>query len=223
MAELFSAGLAIADVHLASKWHAEEVNYRKLEILRRQIDEKVEQLRSIANLAALIAGFEVVVLIELQPHEDAPRELVALFGTVTAFTVCLMCLSFLMCTLMLVGVLKAFDLERAKMPFRQFWVLKCEEDWMRAFWFFTLGVPLFMSNLALAAWVKFFDNILAAGLMTGVCAIGILMWLQMHLKWGAYLAEDIAFETQDGDSLPFPSEASNRDIVRSRTLEVERT
>eukprot|EP00516_Mucochytrium_quahogii_P004873 CAMPEP_0203749906 /NCGR_PEP_ID=MMETSP0098-20131031/4273_1 /ASSEMBLY_ACC=CAM_ASM_000208 /TAXON_ID=96639 /ORGANISM=" , Strain NY0313808BC1" /LENGTH=121 /DNA_ID=CAMNT_0050639025 /DNA_START=1203 /DNA_END=1565 /DNA_ORIENTATION=- len=121
MAELFNAGMAIADVHLATKWREEEIKYRKLEILRRQIDEKVEQLRSIANLAALIAGFVIVVLIELNVPDAVPEAVVALFCLSTAITVCIMSLSFVTCTLMLVGVLKAFDLERAKMPFRQFW------------------------------------------------------------------------------------------------------
>lgn len=193
MAELFNAGLAVADVALSAKWREEEVKYRKLEILRRQIDEKVEQLRSIANLAALIAGFEVVVLIELDVPSNAPQWLVALFAMTTATTVCIMSLSFVTCTLMLVGVLKAFDLERANMPFRQFWVLKCEEDWMRAFWFFTAGVPSFMINLGLAAWVKFFNNPWAASLVTVVCVLAVLAWAQIHLKWGSYLAEQATY------------------------------
>ncbi|GBG25720.1 Calcium release-activated calcium channel protein 1 [Hondaea fermentalgiana] len=208
MAELFNAGLALADVHLATKWREEEIKYRKLEILRRQIDEKVEQLRSIANLAALIAGFSVVVLIELNiPSNDVPAVLIGLWALSTAITVCIMSLSFVICTLMLVGVLKAFDLERAKMPFQQFWVLRCEEDWMRAFWFFTIGVPMFMLNLALAGWVLFFEYLPIAGLITVICAVAIMYWLSIHLKWGSYLAEQATFNVEH-----MPSEASQRRI-----------
>jgi len=197
MAELFNAGLAIADVHMATKWREEEMKYRKLEILRRQIDEKVEQLRSIANLAALIAGFDVVVLIELQIPPNVPEVLVALFAVTTAITVCIMSLSFVTCTLMLVGVLKAFDLEHAKMPFRQFWVLKCEEDWMRAFKFFTIGIPFFLINLALAGWVKFFHYKWSAGLISFVCSIALMFWLSIHMKWGEYLAKQATYKLEE--------------------------
>ncbi len=246
MAELFSAGVGIADLHLATKWREEEVKYRKLEILRRQIDEKVEQLRSIAHLAALIAGFDVVVLIEIEVAPGVPTIMVALFGATSAITVCLMCLCFMICTLMLVGVLKAFDLERAKMPFRQFWVVKvsilllesfnrflitlfsdkfdtakkCEEDWMRAFWFFTAGVPLFMINLALAGWVKYFNFIATAVSITVVCVIGIGMWIQVHLKWGKYLSEELTYADQNQISVAVGavSRGSNQNNVNGSSL-----
>ncbi len=200
MADIFSAGMALADVHLASRWREEEVKYRKLEILRRQIDEKVEQLRSIANLAALIAGFDIVVLIELSIPDNAPQVLVAFFAGLTLITVISMCISFITCTLMLVGVLKAFDLQRAKMPFRKFWLLKCEDDWMRAFWFFSVGVPLFMANICIACWVKFFNHTPAAIAATVICVIGILGWYHVHHKWGHYLAQ---VDHQDGAGEPF--------------------
>mmetsp|Transcript_16828 Transcript_16828/g.32833 ORF Transcript_16828/g.32833 Transcript_16828/m.32833 type:complete len:251 (+) Transcript_16828:210-962(+) len=196
MAELFNAGLALADVHLATKWREEEIKYRKLEILRRQIDEKCEQLRSTASLAALLAGFSMSILVEINIPDDVSTVVLALWGFCTALTVCIMSMSFVICTLMLVGVLKAFDLERVKMPFQQFWVLRCEEDWMRAFWFFTMGVPLFLTNLALASWVLFFDHMFIAAVNTVICATAICYWLSVHLKWGSYLTEQVTFHIE---------------------------
>ena len=86
MNEMISAGIAATDLSLSTRWREEEVKYRKLEIVRRQCDEKVEQLRSIANLAALIAGFDVVVLIEINPDPSAPDWLIGCFAVLTAIT-----------------------------------------------------------------------------------------------------------------------------------------
>ena len=74
---------------------------------RRDVEEKSEQLRSVANLSALIAGFAVVSLIELNFDEDATSEvLVALYGTLTAITVALMVNAMVTCNLILAAILK---------------------------------------------------------------------------------------------------------------------
>ena len=55
-------------------------------------------------------------------------------GISSALTVCLMSLSFVLCTLMLVGILKAFDINsNRRQTFREFWILRCEDDWRKAF------------------------------------------------------------------------------------------
>jgi hypothetical protein len=203
MTDLFQASLAVADVQLQASYHQEDMKYRKLEVLHRQIDEKLEQLRSIANLAALIAGFSLISLIEIQtagpgnyqPVENPLGPNVP-DGLIVAFTLCgglvisLMAYSFVTCTLMLVGVLKAFDLQRASMPFPQFWITRCEEDWMRAFQSFTLGMPLFMVNLALAGWIKYWGNVWACSLLSLLCLLSIASLMHIHMKWGSYLAQE---------------------------------
>lgn len=105
----------------AVMWHDQEVLFRNEERAqrllinqRREIDEKNEQLRSLANVAALIAGFEVVVLVELQlPSDHAVSEaLLALWVFFTSLTVCLMMYSVITCTLIMVAILKRFEINQ---------------------------------------------------------------------------------------------------------------
>lgn len=90
-------------------WHAEEVQQRTLDNRRREIDEKNVQLESISSVAALIGGFEVVALVDLQFPDDVPEWLVSLYAASAAVTVCLMTFAYLSTTLMLVGTLKKFE------------------------------------------------------------------------------------------------------------------
>ena len=83
-------------------------------------------LYSISSVAALIAGFDVVVLVELNYQADVPEWLLALLCATNALTVCLMTLAFVTCTLMLVGTLKAFDIHNMRQPFAQFWINQCK-------------------------------------------------------------------------------------------------
>jgi len=98
-------------------WQKEDKNFRMREVAqrklinnKREVDEKVEQLRSIASTAALIAGFSVVVLNELNfTVTSFPVPLLAVYAGTTAITVCLMTYSYLTSTLILVSLLKWVD------------------------------------------------------------------------------------------------------------------
>ena len=194
---LLGAGIAYADMSLARQWREADMIQRKINNLRREMDEKTTQLKAISSLAALVAGFDIVVLVELSIPDDIPEVLLVLMGSTTALTVCLMTLAFVTSTLMMVGILKAFDVHNVKQPFREFWIMRCEEDWMRAFGFFTIGVPCFLLNLALCGWVKFYDYKYAAGAITVICGIAIIVWYLTHRKWGSFLAENVHVVARD--------------------------
>ena len=225
-------------------WHAlqvkcrrEDMNFRQQEIeqrnlinRRREIDEKNEQLKNISNIAALIGGFSLVVLIELNYQQNVPEWLVALYAATSAITVCLMTYALVTCTLILVGTLKKFevftsvdeeesfffvrrnmndgatpslppnggvggegiyDVERQqyqKTRFMLFWESTCEGDWSRAYQAFSLGVPTFLVNMAIASWIKFQPLISPALSVTVICSITILiLFWNAHMKWGKYL------------------------------------
>lgn len=71
---------------------------------------------------------------ELDIPANVPETLLVALGISSALTVCLMSLSFVLCTLMLVGILKAFDINsHRRQTFREFWILRCEDDWRKAF------------------------------------------------------------------------------------------
>ena len=52
-----------------------------------QVDKKAAQLKAISHLAALIAGFSMVVLVEALVGDDVPTILVAAFGLSAACVV----------------------------------------------------------------------------------------------------------------------------------------
>jgi len=186
---------------------------RFVEKNRRTVEEHAEQLKSLANLSALVAGFSVIGFLEFgfEP-EDHPRVVVILFGFFTALTVVLMVNCFVACSLILASILKtgkryvseeeeadfiwrcrAFNLNyvpgsRPPMPhrtFEQHWQHRCEGEWRRSFTLFTLGVPSFLAQLTLAAWIKFDTSLPTAALMTAVIVAAIPYWLSRATVWNA--------------------------------------
>lgn len=62
---------------------------RFMEKNRRDVEERAEQLKSIGNMAALIAGFAVVAFLEFSADTDT-KALEIMFGLTTALVVCLL-------------------------------------------------------------------------------------------------------------------------------------
>eukprot|EP00793_Prasinoderma_coloniale_P005688 PRCOL_00004162-RA len=191
---------------------------RHVEKNRRDVEERTEQLKVVSQVAALLAGFAVIGLAEFEIEEDVrDREwLITLFGVTTGVIVGLMTLSTVICTYMLAGILrvgktyvsllqeerflfacKAYieEGQPGELPptpertFERHWELRCEPDWQLAFSMFAAGLPLFLANVGLLAWVKFHYSALTAGFITAVAALAVTVWLRMHLKWGALLRE----------------------------------
>ena len=104
------------------KWRRQDVEQRVLENARwvwtryveknrRDVEEKGEQLRTTSNLAALISGFAVVALVELQfsdPTVPATQSewLIGAYALATAVTVALMLNSMVLCSFMLSNILR---------------------------------------------------------------------------------------------------------------------
>lgn len=80
-------------------WRAEDMQQRTLDSARvlwnrfveknrRDVEERAEQLKSIGNISALVAGFAVVAFLEFQvAWESIPEALEAVFGFTTALVV----------------------------------------------------------------------------------------------------------------------------------------
>lgn len=97
MAELSNTILNLADTSRALQWRQEDMEqrardnaHRRLEVLWRAVDLKVQQLKAISNLSALIAGFSMVVLVEASIPATTHEALIALFGCTTAVVVSMM-------------------------------------------------------------------------------------------------------------------------------------
>lgn len=82
---------------------------RATERNRRDVEEKSEQLRALANVAALVAGFSLTGFLQFDWGEgfvDATGALLPLFGATMALTVGLNMVAVIACTLLLMSAVK---------------------------------------------------------------------------------------------------------------------
>lgn len=72
-----------------------------------------------------------------------------------------------------------------KIPFDQMaWNSRCEADWRKAFSAFKSGVPCFLLNLALLAWIQFEEYQPAAISVTVISVAAVFVWLwYVKQKW----------------------------------------
>jgi hypothetical protein len=185
-------------------WRHADLLQRRLDNQRREIDEKNDQLRSISVVASLIAGFALTVLVVQFYQSAVPAWLVGLLTFSTACIVCLMTYSVSMSTLMLVAILKRFEgrggdaseqlfdsqsiHENELSRFELFWDNQCASDWFRVLHSFLFGLNLFLINLLLVGWVRFWPMTFPALTVTIVClATLIFLSLTVNMKWLSYL------------------------------------
>eukprot|EP00941_MAST-03F_sp_MAST-3F-sp1_P002778 g2778.t1 len=197
MMGLVTAGLSAAESERSTIWREEDNERRLIDNTRRLVDEKCSQLSAVSQLSALVAGFSMVVLVELNYAVDCPDLLLALYGLFSACTVCLNVVSMVSCVLMLVGVLK-YDCVRRRQPFRTYWALHCEQEWHRAFFCFNWGIPCFLMTICVTGWVKFdsyriadggsFVSFLPPVCISVVSAVTTAYWFFEYNKWGKFLS-----------------------------------
>ena len=60
---------------------------RAIDDARRSVDEKAQQLKGLSHLSALLGGFAMVVLVEIQIADNINPVLLAVFGMTTAMVV----------------------------------------------------------------------------------------------------------------------------------------
>ena len=173
------------------KQRALENERRAIDDARRSVDEKAQQLRAVGEQSALIAGFSMVVLVEVGIPNDLHPVLAVTFGCTTACVVSLMLIAMLNATYMLVAILR-YDCVGREMPFREFWRKRCESDWKFALRAFGYGVPLFMCVLAQVGWVVFWDHdsarVYASTSVTIIAFFTIALWYaRTDRKWRHFL------------------------------------
>lgn len=160
----------------------------------RLVEEKTQQLKAISNLSALIAGFAMVSLVELDIPADISPVLLILFGVATALVVCTMVLTMLTSSMLLVYILNYRRV--TDQPFKNVWAQKCESDWRLSFGLFKMGVPCFLISLSCIAWIKFTSNHSWADLtvsicVTVVCVVSLGFWIvYVKTKYADREAED---------------------------------
>lgn len=188
-------------------WRKEELLQLDLIFIRMQMDERNEMLRNISNIGSLIAGFTLMILVDMGVDTEAtPEWLSSIYALCSSLTICLMTFSLVSCTLMIIAILKKFqvsELESAeeellkldldvlaqtsferRQRFQRFWVTMCEGDFYFAFAAFSLGVPLFLLSTVIATWVKFAESLVGGILVSVICGLVILfLFWTLQMKW----------------------------------------
>lgn len=177
------------------KQRALENTRRAIDDARRSVDEKAQQLKTLSHQSALIAGFSMIVLVEITIPDDLHPVLLVAFGCTTAGVVSLMLTAMLIATYMLVAILR-YDCVAREIPFHDFWRRRCEGDWKFALRAFSYGVPLFMMVLAEVGWVIFWENwknsgiaaVYASACVSIIAILTVIIYL-MHTdrKWRDWL------------------------------------
>ncbi|KAK9840439.1 hypothetical protein WJX74_009950 [Apatococcus lobatus] len=209
------------------QWRAEDLEQRVLdnaraiwnrftERTRYEVNERAEQLRSIGNLSALVAGFAMTSFLQFTfSNSETVKAVILGFGISTALVVALSLNSMSMCGLIQASVFKvshsficeqeeeafmieAWDFAQSFTPgkqppqprrsFSKFWAMRCEAEWRRAFYMFSTAVPLVLANLAFASWIKFHSLQGVAIIMSVMLGVGIMLFGVMQGHWFSYIA-----------------------------------
>lgn len=170
----------------------EDLNYReelhqrrKIEDARRSVDEKMEQLKALAEISMIIAGFTISALCEISVPDSVDPTTLSLFGFFTSSTIAITTISGLISTFLLVGVYKYDTLGHQR--FEDFWAILFENDWKIAFKSFVLGNFFFMLSLIQGSWVLYYEHeygSVAAGIVTVICVLCMFFWyIRIYKKW----------------------------------------
>mmetsp|Transcript_78423 Transcript_78423/g.156878 ORF Transcript_78423/g.156878 Transcript_78423/m.156878 type:complete len:245 (-) Transcript_78423:171-905(-) len=194
---------------------------REIDDTRRSVDEKAQSLKAISHLSALIAGFAMVVMVEIALPPNLHIVQITLFGATSAGVVGLMLLAMLNCTMMLLAILK-YDCVNRNPPFEEFWRVRCEEDWQFSYRAFTTGIPLFLFVLAQLGFIIFsrYDPISrnVASTVVTVIAVGTALWWYLHInpkwyKWNGFGFNERSHQPRRTSSTSAPSPARKAPLV----------
>jgi hypothetical protein len=152
---------------------------REIDDTRRSVDEKAQSLKTISNLSALIAGFAMVVLVEIYIPPQLHLAQITIFGATSAGVIGCMLIAMLTTSMMLIAILK-YDCVNRSPPFEEFWRVRCEEDWQFSYRAFTFGVTLFLLVLAQIGFIVFGQfnptEKFVASTVVAVIAVGTASW-----------------------------------------------
>jgi len=175
---------------------------------RTLVDSKAEQLKTISELAALVGGFAIAVMVNTSIDPSLNPFVVLVFGLADTLTVTCNLISLIYNSFILVAVLN-FDCAQSVKPgaatFESFWAHRCEKDWLFAFGAFKTSIPCFICLLGTLGWVEFFYSPMTAISISAVATLTGLIWLfKVYLSWGSYTTRPASFQFSSLPSLPSP-------------------
>jgi calcium release-activated calcium channel protein 1 len=151
----------------------------KLESEKRLIDARQQQLQTVSRLSGMLAFFSII------------------YGMVGCAEFLCMLLCSLTCTLLLLALTRFVthtldgevqQLSDAELdtdsPFSDWWVAKCEREWLLAYGLFRTGASFFLVAIALVSWIVFVRSTIAAVVVSVLCVGGLLYYnLRIASRW----------------------------------------
>ncbi|CAK4077050.1 unnamed protein product [Aphanomyces euteiches] len=189
------------DLKREQEWREQDVRrikiQAKLENERRQADTRSEQLSAVSSLGALLGGFALVSIINVNLPTNINLDLLWVYGVVSALCICCMVISSVTFTVLLVAITRYtaheldYDVRRMhdddidfESPFYTWWLKKCETDWMLGYRLFRLGVSLFLVELGVVSWVQYSNWQATSISISTVAVLGLLIWqFRILSKW----------------------------------------
>ncbi|CAI5710564.1 unnamed protein product [Peronospora destructor] len=162
----------------------------KLESEKRLVDAHLQQLQTISQLSAILAFFSIMFIQEIKSlQRDTNQPLVILYGTVACLEFLCMLLCTLTCTVLLLAVTRfvthTLDGEVRRLsdeevetvsPFLDWWIGKCEQEWLLAYQLFRIGVSFFLVAIGLISWIVLVKSTIAAVLVSMISVYGLLYY-----------------------------------------------
>ena len=192
--DFVQTGISANDYYRQTEWRKQDIAWRENEALaigveqkERMVDLKCRALKSIANLSALVAGFTIVMFIELSVDETVPDWLVITYAATTSLEVAIMAMVMVQATLLLTCITLISMQHNDKKGFFQFWKNQCERQWKFTLFLFALGSFLFLLTLSFSACVKFYSTPGAYIVVIAICAASAMLWMYNWYVWGVYL------------------------------------
>ena len=200
-AVISSTLLALGEANREHKWREEDTLYRGLinkQFMLTQKDRLVDLrsrgLSTISGHSALMAGFTIVMFVELQVGPNVPAGLIVCYGGISALVCCMLSLTMIQTMLVLTAVSQRSQMMENMKEFNDFWVARCDEKWRSTFRWFAAAVPVFFIDISIAGWVKFYDTPSAAITITIICIIAIIIWSFDQYFWGTYIATIVEYK-----------------------------
>ena len=206
---LMNTMISLGDTTRGVKWREEDMRHRGMVYKQfmitqkdRVVDLRTKGLDIISNHSALIAGFTIVMFVELEVPEDTPSGLVVAYGITTALTCCILGLTMIQTMLVMNVVSIRSQLHDDKKSFNAFWLGRIHDKWVRMFMWFCAAIPLFLIDLALVGWIKFIKTPSAAIAITAIVSLTCVLWLADQCYWGTYISTVLDFKDENaGDHL----------------------
>ncbi|KAI9915223.1 hypothetical protein PsorP6_007302 [Peronosclerospora sorghi] len=191
----------------------------KLENEKRIIDARHRQLVTVSQMSALLAGFTMSTIVEVQIGARTSQPVMIIYGAVCCMEFIVMLICMLTCTALLLALtrfvthtlegevhtLSSLELDVVS-PFYGWWLSKCEREWILAYRLFRIGVSLFLTQVALLGWAVFGEWVAAPCCMTVMALLG-LAYLEMRIasRW-RYLVQFP--ESQGSGSALYPPDTT---------------